>query len=156
MLTFCKFRALNMPRSFIESMKWIQGSAIKPCSFYLAHIGRCWCLCDLTHIPSTLLTMIFYIIGMSSLLIPTVVIVWLTRVIRSPWIWLDPILPWFSISWLGVPFASPIFIVVLVPYWLLPWCHYSWWMCDNRVMWILLELWLFVLYAFMRLPFQVG
>ena len=51
MLTFCKFRALNMPRSFIESMKWIQGSAIKPRSFYLAHIGRCWCLCDLTHIP---------------------------------------------------------------------------------------------------------
>ena len=51
MLTFCKFRALNMPRSFIESMKWIQGSTIKPRSFYLAHIGRCWCLCDLTHIP---------------------------------------------------------------------------------------------------------
>ena len=111
--------------------------------FLLAHIGRCWCLCDLTHIPfcSAHHDLLYHryepIIDSHSFdsLMDSVDILPLS----IAW----PLSCSWFLSELGVPFCQPdtFIIVVLVPYWSLPWCHYSWWMCATRVMWILLELW---------------
>ena len=78
----------------------------------------------------------------STLIFPTVW--WLDGLgwYTSPVCRLTPILLMISI-WVRCPFLPARYIhyrgfgSLLIA----PWCHYSWWMCATRVMWILLELW---------------
>ena len=115
-------------------------------------------LCALMHmiIPLFLYLAWWLIPWLSTLIFPTVW--WLDGLgwYTSPVCRLTPILLMISI-WVRCPFLPARYIhyrgfgSLLIA----PWCHYSWWMCATRVMWILLELWLFVyllsLFRFVRL-----
>ena len=109
MLTFCKFRALNMPPALLSS-QWseyrVQQS--NPALSFNSHRPMLMLMWSYSHPLFALLTMIFYIIGMSPLLIPIVLIAWWTRLIYFPCLSLDPYPAHdFYLSYVSL-FASPI------------------------------------------------